>query len=300
MKNDFSEIPHINPSTSITSAMNFWKIYLADQEKSEYTIKAFLGDLHLLAKFLPPDIGIGDISTSDLNRFIQWLETGRGRNISCSAKSLSRRITTLKSFFRWLFEHGRIGSNPAEKIVQHTVISPLPEVLTSAEMELVVETSNQLRFSEKLDTRPFALLMLLLETGIKKGECLNIKHSHIETNHESYLFVRYADGRDRNKERKIPLSEEFIEAYQEYLNQYNPEELVFPWSPRRLEYILEDISTSAGIKKHLSFSMCRWNCALADWKNGVDKEVIRQKLGISKIQWREIKMKLQQLDNQSK
>ena len=82
MKNDFSEIPHINPSTSITSAMNFWKIYLADQEKSEYTIKAFLGDLHLLAKFLPPDIGIGDISTSDLNRFIQWLETVIGIIIS--------------------------------------------------------------------------------------------------------------------------------------------------------------------------------------------------------------------------
>jgi integrase/recombinase XerD len=45
--------------------------------------------------------------------------------------------------------------------------------------------------------------------------------------------------------------------------------------------------------------MCRWNCALSDWKNGVEKDAIRQKLGISKIQWREIKMKLQQLDKQS-
>lgn len=299
MNSAFSEIPHIDSSTSITTAMNFWRLYLADQEKSEYTIKAFLGDLHLLTRFLPPDIAIGDISNSDLNRFIEWLETGRGKNISCTPKSLSRRITTLKSFFRWLFEHGRIGSNPAEKIVQHTVVSPLPVVLTSAEQELVLETSNQIRYFEKPDTRPFALLLLLLETGIKKGECLNIKLSHIETNHESYLFVRYADGRDRNKERKIPLSEEFTEIYQEYLNQYNPTDTIFPWSPRRLEYILEDIGTAAGIKKHLSFSMCRWNCALNDWKKGADKEVIRQKLGISKIQWREIKMKLQQLDNQS-
>ncbi len=299
MNNGFSDIPHINASTSIPAAMKFWQIYLADQEKSEYTIKAFFGDIRLLTQFLPPDITIGDISTPNLNRFIEWLENGRGKNISCSPKSLSRRITTLKSFFRWLFDHGRIDSNPAEKIVQHTVISPLPKVLTSFELELILETSDQIRQSEKSDTRPIALLMLLLETGIKKSECLNIKRSHIETNGERYLFVRYADGRDRNKERKIPLSEEFIEIYQEYLKQYDPDDKVFPWSPRRLEYILEDISTAAGINKHLSFSMCRWNCALSDWKIGIEKDAIRQKLGISKIQWREIKMKLQQLDKLS-
>ncbi len=299
MNIDFSDIPHINPSTSIPTAMKFWQIYLADQEKSEYTIKAFIGDLHLLIQFLPPDITIGDITTSDLNRFIEWLENGRGKNISCSPKSLSRRITTIKSFFRWLFKHGRIGSNPAEEIVQHTVISPLPEVLTTSELGLVLETSNQIRHSDKPDARPITLLKLLLETGIKKSECLNIKRSHMEINVESYLFVRYADRRDRNKERKIPLSEEFIEIYKEYLNQYDPNEKVFPWSPRRLEYILEDVSSAAGINKHLSFSMCRWNCALSDWKIGVEKDTIRQKLGISKIQWREIKMKLQQLDTLS-
>lgn len=299
MNNNFSDIPHINASTSIPAAMKFWQIYLADQEKSEYTIKAFLGDLGLLTKFLPPGISIGDITTSDLNRFIEWLENGRGKNISCSPKSLSRRITTLKSFFRWLFKHSRIGSNPAEKIVQHTVISPLPKVLTIVELGLVLEASDQIRYSKKPDTRPFALLKLLLETGIKKSECLNIKRPHIKTDGKYYLFVRYADGRDRNKERKILLSEEFIEIYQEYLNQYDPDDKVFPWSPRRLEYILEDIGTAAGINKHLSFSMCRWNCALTDWKIGVEKDAIRQKLGISKIQWREIKMKLQQLDNLS-
>ncbi|MCD6576971.1 MAG: tyrosine-type recombinase/integrase [Anaerolineaceae bacterium] len=299
MTDDFSDIPHVNISTSLPVAMKFWQIYLADQEKSEYTIKAFLGDLNLLIQFLPPDITVGNITTSALNRFIEWLENGRGKNISCSPKSLSRRITTLKSFFRWLFEHGRINSDPAEKIIQHTVISPLPEVLTSNELRLVLEASNKIRHSEKQDTRPRALLMLLLETGIKKSECLNITRMHIETNENNYLFIRYADGRDRNKERKIALSEEFVEIYKEYLNQYDPDEKVFPWSPRRLEYILEDISTAAGINKHLSFSMCRWNCALSDWKNGVEKDAIRQKLGISKIQWREIKMKLQQLDKLS-
>ncbi|MHC1783971.1 MAG: hypothetical protein AB9891_14660 [Anaerolineaceae bacterium] len=47
--------------------------------------------------------------------------------------------------------------------------------------------------------------------------------------------------------------------------------------------------------KHLSFDMCRWTSALTDWLEGVDKDTIRQKLGISKIQWRELSTKLRQL-----
>ena len=132
MNNNFSEIPHINAFTSIPTAMKFWQIYLADQEKSEYTIKAFLGDLRLLTQFLPPDIAIGEISTSDLNHFIEWLENGRGKKISCSPKSLSRRITTLKSFFRWLFESIRqcVFSNIFWLTFQfHNLLYSLPSLL---------------------------------------------------------------------------------------------------------------------------------------------------------------------------
>jgi len=295
MERELHNSPHINSDTTIPTAMELWEMYLEDQDKSIYTIKAFMGDLRLLAKFLPPDATINSVTQSDLTRFIDWLENGRGQDIPCSPKSLSRRITTLKSFFRWLFDHKRIDSDPAEKILQRTVISPLPEVLSDEELEKVYATARANWVGDKNDARPLALLSLLLETGIKKSECLHIKRSHIETQNGNYLFVRYADGRDRNKERKIPLSDAFIEVYQGYVDQYQPEDVVFPWSPRRLEYILEDISTEAGIDKHLSFSMCRWNSALNDWKKDVDKDTIRQKLGVSKIQWREISMKLEKI-----
>lgn len=109
------------------------------------------------------------------------------------------------------------------------------------------------------------------------------------------MFVRYASPRNRYKERKIPLPVEWVESYQEYLAQYQPKDVIFPWSPRRLEYLLEDIGEEAGLQKHLSFDMCRWTCALRDWKSDMNHEHLRQKLGISKIQWREISMKLKQL-----
>ena len=86
-----------------------------------------------------------------------------------------------------------------------------------------------------------------------------------------------------------------MQVLEEYLGQYQPKERLFPWSPRRLEYILEDLSLAAGIEKHLSFDMCRWTCAMNDWEAGIEPDKIRQKLGISKIQWREVSMKLRQL-----
>jgi hypothetical protein len=63
--------------------------------------------------------------------------------------------------------------------------------------------------------------------------------------------------------------------------------LVWNWG----KYLGEE----ALLDKHLSFDMCRWTCALSDWQSDVDHEKIRQKLGISKIQWREIHMKLRRL-----
>jgi integrase/recombinase XerD len=111
------------------------------------------------------------------------------------------------------------------------------------------------------------------------------------------LFVRYASPQHRYKERKIPLPESWLEAYEEYRHQYDLSERLFPWSQRRLEYLLEDISKEAGLEKHLSFLICRWTCALTDLQSGVEPDKIRQKLGVSKIQWRELKMKLERLAN---
>ena len=97
------------------------------------------------------------------------------------------------------------------------------------------------------------------------------------------------------------LLEGWISAYREYLAQYQPVDQLFPWSPRRLEYLLEDIGNEAGLgEKHLSFDMCRWTSTLMDYREGYEVEKIRQKLGVSKIQWREINLKLRQLTQQKK
>jgi len=286
---------HITSETTFHPAIRSWEIFLLDQGRSLHTVKAFLGDMRLFANDFPSGTTIGSITTDDINRFLGWLQ--HERHVPCSAKSLSRRITSTKSFFRWLSRSGRIPSDPAEKVLQKTVISPLPDVLTPEEEVLALEAARALRVASKPDPRPYVLLSLLLSTGIKKGECLALTLNHIDLDSPKSprLFVRYSASGSRYKERNIQLNEDWVEAYQEYLDVYHPVEQVFPWSPRRLEYLLEDITIDAGLSKHISFAMCRWTCALNDWKSGMDKEALRQKLGISKIQWRETSNKLRLL-----
>ncbi|RCK76429.1 MAG: integrase/recombinase XerD [Anaerolineae bacterium] len=286
---------HLTAQSTLPPAIQGWKIYLADQGNSVHTVKAFTHDLELLASFLSPTRTLGSITTADLNHFLNWLQKGRG--VPCSPKTLSRRITSLKSFFRWLHQYAVLTSNPAEKLVQHTVLSPLPVVLTSQEVERVMEICQKHRQAKKPDARYFTLFYLLISTGIKKTECLALNINHLELDQPStpYLFVRYTNPQYRYKERKIPVPEDWVAGFEEYRNQYEIKDRLFPWSQRRLEYLLEDLSQEAGLEKHISFDMCRWTCALLDLQSGMEKNAIRQKLGLSKVQWREIGMKLDQL-----
>jgi integrase/recombinase XerD len=288
---------HITQNSLLIPTINAWRIYLGDQGNSEHTVKAFTADLRLLGMYLPPDRPLGEIATTDLNTFLDWMRSARG--VPCSPKTLARRITSLKAFFRWLHKNGVLLMDPAEKVPQKSVLSPLPEVLTPDEVEAVLAAAEDQRRAAKPDARSYSLVTLLLSTGIKKGECiaLSVNHVDLEAPSGPLLFVRYASPQHRYKERKIALPENWVSAYLEFKSQYGLNDRLFPWSPRRLEYLLEDLGEEARLRKHLSFDMCRWTCALSDWQSDVDHEKIRQKLGVSKVQWREVGMKLERLSS---
>jgi len=290
---------HISESTLLQPAIQAWKIFLRDQGRSHHTLKAFEADMMLLEEFMPTDKQIGQISTKDLEDYLTWLEKDRG--VPCSPKTLSRRITSLKSFFRWLTQNAVLSVDPAEKLLQKTVTSPLPTVLTARELKVALEAADSIRTSASADPRPYVLLLLVLETALKKGECLNLKTNHLELGNpeEAYVFVRYPNQRYRFKERKILVSSQWVDAYNQYAEKYQIKDQVFPWSQRRLEYLLEDVTNAGKMDKHISFDMLRWTSALNDLSTGVEQDKIRQKLGISKIQWREVKSKLRNLAMQN-
>ena len=288
-------LAHITIKTLLQPALLGWEMFLNDQGRSPHTVKAFLGDMRLLASYLPPDHTLGSISTKDINGFLEWMEKTRG--VPCSPKTLARRITSIKAFFRWLEEGGVILVNPAEKVVQKSVISPTPTVLWPGEIKKIMVAAEKYRYADNPDIRHFILVSLLLSTGIKKGECLNLSLNHVDLDSPEgpMIFVRYANTQNRYKERKISIPADWVEAFPQYEAEYDLSERLFPWSPRRLEYLLEDLSDEAVLEKHLSFDMCRWTSSLNDWHAGMEPEKIRQKLGVSKVQWREMRMKLRRL-----
>ncbi|MCA9925046.1 MAG: hypothetical protein KC421_21880, partial [Anaerolineales bacterium] len=146
--------------------------------------------------------------------------------------------------------------------------------------------------------RPHLLLTLLLQTGIKKGEAMAIVPNHVdrENDQQPVLYIRYANPRMRYKERKLYLEPEWLDVLDEYLDQYQPPDTLFTCTARNLEYILRDVGDAAGLDKGLlSFENLRWASALRDWRANEEPDDIRQKLGLSKITWRETKSKLEKL-----
>ena len=220
------------------------------------------------------------------------------RNVPCSPKTFSRRVTSIKSFFKWLKNFGVIEEDPAADIEQPVVASPLPEILTKDEVEQVLAAAEAKRTGAKPDARNLLLLQLLLETGIKKSETLGISKNHIKRDDPEHpaVIIRYPGTNNKAKERTIAISPSLLPVLDEYLDQYHPTDKLFPWSPRRLEYLLEDIGTEAGLTKHLSFAMCRWTSFEIDYVNKVPMDVIKGKMGVSSVQWRDIYNKLKVLE----
>ncbi len=294
--------PPLNKDASIQAAIGVFETHMRDQGFSINTMKAFASDVRLLGGYLGVGQPVGEVGTKNLNDFLDWLVNERG--VPCSPKSYARRVTTLKVFFGWLHESGVLDHNPSDAVIQRTVTSPLPTLPTESELERATAVARALRSGsdgKKPDVRPHLLLTLLLQTGVKKGEAMAIVPNHVDRSDPDrpMLFIRYANPKLRYKERKLYLQPDWLDALDEYLAQYDPPDTLFTCTARNLEYILHDIGDAAGLESGLlSFENLRWISALRDYTGGVEPDDIRQKLGLSKITWRETRSKLEKLAQQ--
>ena len=288
-------VGNLTARSSLRAAKSAFEIHMDYEGFTENTIKAFQSDLNIFTSFIGAWTAVGDISTSDLNRFTQWLLNDR--EAPCSPKSLARRITTLKVFFGWLAESEVLARDPAAPVVHKPVATPLPDILTESQIEQVLEVTETLREAEDPDARPHLLVTLLLHTGIKKGECMAITMNHIDLSDTSrpVLWIRYANPQRRHKERKLQLPAWWPAVLTEYRAQYQPEEALFPCTARNLEYVLSDIAEHAGIGQGISFEMLRWTSAVRDYRAGMKSKDLRQKLGLSKVTWRQTSQKIAKL-----
>jgi integrase/recombinase XerD len=301
-KSQAASLPALQPSSPLSSAFTHFDLYMKRRGFSTNTVKAFRSDLRILEEYFGAGKPLEEIDTEQLREFLDYVREGRGK--PCSSKTLARRITTLKVFFSWLHESEVLEEDPAAPLVHHRVTTPMPQILYDHDVKLLVATARDLAlgrpdlpWKRKPDSRPYLLVLLLLHTGIKKGECMRIKLQDIDRSvpGSASLLIRYDSPKLQHKSRKIALPKQILPVLDQYLGQYHPQERLFTCTARNLEYNLRDLGKLAGVQKKVSFEVLRWTSAVRSYRYGMPPEQIRERLGLSEVTWNEVFPKIKKL-----
>ncbi len=175
--------------------------HLRAQGKSEFTLIAYKKDLEQFAGYLTSR-EIQDIREAKKEHIEGFINKLLSENYT--KKSASRKLNSIRTFFRYLKNDGLIEQNPSLDVShpKHTV-SP-PRILSKIEY-------RALRDVAKDDPRTYALIEVLLQTGIKIGELANLRVSDVKNN---TLYIR---PYGKNLEREVPLNKAVKKAINDYL-----------------------------------------------------------------------------------
>lgn len=175
--------------------------HLKSQGKSEFTLIAYKKDLEQFAGYLTSQEteDIRQVKKEQIEGFINKLLTE-----NYTKKSASRKLNSIRTFFRFLKNEGLINQNPSLDVSHPKYTISSPRILSKLEY-------RALRDFAKEDPRTYALVEVLLQTGIKIGELANLRLSDIKDNH---LHIR-AYG--KTPERDVPLNKAAKKAINQYL-----------------------------------------------------------------------------------
>ena len=172
---------------------------------SANTVAAYKNDLYLFFEFLDTVQGgitdIENIKRTHLSEYIKYLGK-KGAN----AATITRKIASIKGFFRYLCAAKEIKANPALSIASPKVSKKLPRVITMDEIEKL--------FKEKMDTRELAVFELLYATGLRVSELVELDIKNIDFKNNTVRTV----GKG-SKERVIPIGEKARNALKNYLKE---------------------------------------------------------------------------------
>lgn len=179
---------------------------LKSKNRSESTIIAYAKDIEQLLNFLSSR-GVADISKSsieELEGFKKELE-----RTNYTPKSISRKINSTRTFFKHLIERSIITNDPAEKLAHPKFEVKPPRVLS--EMEY-----RSLRDVSRVDTRLYAIVELLLQSGIRISELAGLKLEDVQENEKGIKYL-YIQQQGSHSSRPVPLNQAAYKALSEYL-----------------------------------------------------------------------------------
>ncbi len=179
-----------------------------EKNYSSHTVLSYQTDLSQFLNFLEVEHETFNPNKTTPSQIQQWVLSLMNEGLS--ARSLSRKISTLKSFWRFLIVHKHAQTNPTLKILLPKTNKPLPLFFKKAEMDSVL--SETFLASDFTSIRNHLIIELLYITGIRCAELISIKDNDIDLTEGNLRVI----GK-RNKQRIIPISKEFCEKIKEYI-----------------------------------------------------------------------------------
>ena len=186
---------------SLENALNTFANALAQKGKSTNTIVAYKGDINQLISYLKSQniTTIDTVKSDHINGFKQDLTDN-----SYTAKSISRKLNSIKNFFSFLKNEGVIESDPSVEVKHPKYENDLPKILKPVEY-------RSLRDACRNDTRATAIVELMLQAGLRIKEIENLKLEQVKDN--DIVVEAYESHPTRN----VPLNNSAKVALQKYL-----------------------------------------------------------------------------------
>lgn len=175
--------------------------YLKEQGKSNFTIIAYKKDLEQFVGYLSSrEISdIRDVKKAEIEAFITKLLTD-----NYTKKSASRKLNSIRTFFRFLKNTEVVEQNPSLDVSHPKYVQTTPRVFSKLEYRAIRDVAKE-------DARTYAMVEILLQTGVRIGELTGI---HISDVKDDKLIVR---GYGKTPSREVPLNKAVKKAVDDYL-----------------------------------------------------------------------------------
>ncbi|MFP4471052.1 MAG: tyrosine-type recombinase/integrase [Bacteroidales bacterium] len=259
-----------------------------EKRYSPNTVKAYQSDLHQFHSFLAEHYELNDPAQAGHQMIRSWLVQLIENAVG--TRSINRKISTLKSYFRFLKKQQMISENPMQKVIAPKSKKPLPVFVKEHEMNTLL---NELDFGEGFEgLRNKLIIETFYLTGMRLSELTALKVQDINSD-KGLLKVT---GK-RNKQRIIPMSRSLVDSIEKYLpfrqellSDKNPDnpylfvtvsgkqsypKLVYRVITKHLAYVSSNSKKSPHTLRH-SFATIMLN-------HGADLNAIKEILGHSSL-----------------
>ena len=269
----------------------FFEYMRYERNKSPRTVQEYRDDLRMFESFCKNRDNQISWESVDSDLIRDWIESMMDRGHA--ATSVNRRLSALRSFFRWALSRKLVVKDPAHAIVGPKKNKPLPVFVKEQDMNRLLDNGEM--WDESFQSlRARTLIILLYQTGIRVSELTSMDTTSVSLN-ERYIKVR---GKG-NKERVVPFGSELKADLENYLKQRSNligkddgplfiSDKCLRMSTDQVRKIVKDNLAKVTTQKKRSPHVLRHSFATAMLNNGAGIESVKKLLGHAKVATTEI------------